>query len=392
MDPRENPYTPNAGARPPVLVGRDEELAGFDLLLARLSRGRTEQSMVITGLRGVGKTVLLGEFRTATETAGWVAVEAEITRQTMFGQRIALLARRALLQVAPRARWTERARRAAGVLKSFTLTVASDGAWTAGLDLDAVEGEADSGHLADDLPDVFVALGEAARDHQTGIVFLFDEIQFLTAAEFEALIAALHKTVQRALPVTMVAAGLPQIPRLAGEAKSYAERLFTFPEIGRLPRAHAVEALVGPARAAGVDIETAAALEIVRYAEGYPYFIQEYGKAVWDAAASSPVGAEVVSSVRPLVEAKLDAGFFRVRAERAATHELRYLRAMASLGPGPHKASAVAAALGRRSAQLAPTRARLIEKGLLYTPAYGLAAFTVPQFDRYLVRNYAERD
>jgi len=278
------------------------------------------------------------------------------------------------------------------VLKSFTLTVASDGAWTAGLDLDAVEGEADSGHLADDLPDVFIALGEAARDHQTGIVFLFDEIQFLTAADLEALIAALHKTVQRGLPVTMVAAGLPQIPRLAGEAKSYAERLFTFPEIGRLPRADAVEALVGPARAAGADIEAAAALEIVSYAEGYPYFIQECGKAVWDAATSSPIGVEVVNSVRPLVEAKLDAGFFRVRAERAAAHELQYLRAMASLGPGPHKASAVAKALGKRSAQLAPTRARLIEKGLLYTPAYGLAAFTVPQFDRYLVRNYAERD
>ena len=391
MDPRENPYTPNAGARPPLLVGRDEQLAGFDLLLARLSRGHTEQSMVISGLRGVGKTVLLGEFRTATEAAGWVAVEAEITRQTLFGQRIALLARRALLQVAPRARWKQRARRAAGVLKSFTLTLAQDGAWTAGLDLDAVEGEADSGHLADDLPDVFVALGEAARDHQTGIVFLFDEIQFLTAAELEALIAALRKTVQRALPITLVAAGLPQIPRLAGEAKSYAERLFTFPEIGRLPRVDAVEALVGPARAAGAEIDAAAACEIVSYAEGYPYFIQEYGKAVWDAATTSPIGVEAVNSVRSLVEAKLDVGFFRVRAERAAAHELRYLRAMASLGAGPYKASEVATALGRSSAQLAPTRARLIEKGLLYTPAYGLAAFTVPQFDRYLVRNYAER-
>lgn len=392
MDPRENPYTPNAGARPPLLAGRGRELADFDVLLARLSRGSTEQSMVITGLRGVGKTVLLGEFRAAAEAVGWVAVEAEITRQTAFDQRIALLARRALLEVAPRARWRDRARRAAGVLKSFTLTFASDGAWTAGLDLDAVEGEADSGHLSDDLPDVFVALGEAARDHETGIVFLFDEIQLLTAAEFEAVIAALHRTVQRALPITMAAAGLPQLPRLAGEAKSYAERLFTFPEIGRLPCADAVEALVGPARAAGADIEAAAALEIVSYADGYPYFIQEYGKAVWDAATSSPIGVGVVASVRPLVEAKLDAGFFRVRAERAAVHELRYLRAMASLGPEPYKAGVVAAALGKASAQLAPTRARLIEKGLLYTPGYGLAAFTVPQFDRYLVRNYPDRE
>lgn len=388
MDPHENPYTPNAGARPPLLAGRDSELKVFDLLLARLRRGRTEQSMIITGLRGVGKTVLLGEFRAATESAGWVAVEAEITKQTEFGQRMALLARRALLQVAPRVRWKELALRAAGVLKSFTLTVASDGAWTAGLDLDPVEGEADSGQLADDLSDVFVALGEAARDHGTGVVFLLDEIQFLDAVELEALIAALHKTVQRMLPVAVVAAGLPQIPRLAGEAKSYAERLFTFPQIGPLRDDDAIEALVGPTQAAGADFGPAAAEEVARLAEGYPYFIQEYGRAVWDAAPSSPIGLDVVSAVQPLVEAKLDAGFFRVRAERAAAHELRYLRAMAALGSGPQRARTVAERLGVAAARVAPTRARLIEKGLLYTPAYGWAAFTVPQFDRYLLRNY----
>jgi hypothetical protein len=211
MDPRDNPYTPNAGARPPVLAGRDDEIQSFDLLLSRLARGRTEQSMIITGLRGVGKTVLLGEFRGMTEEAGWVAVEAEITRQTAFAQRMALLARRALLAVAPRAHWRERARRAAGVLRSFTLTVSADGAWTAGLDLDPVEGEGDSGLLAEDLTDVFVTLGEAARDHETGVVFLLDEMQFLAPEELEALIAALHKTVQRALPITLAGAGLPPI-------------------------------------------------------------------------------------------------------------------------------------------------------------------------------------
>jgi hypothetical protein len=388
MDPRENPYTPNAGARPPLLAGRDDEMAAFDLLLSRLSRGRTEQSMIITGLRGVGKTVLLGEFRTMAEAASWVAVEAEITRETAFAQRMALLARRALLQVAPRARWLERARRAAGVLRSFSLTISAEGAWTAGLDLDPVEGEGDSGLLADDLTDVFVALGEAAREHETGVVFLLDEMQFLAAAELESLIAALHKTVQRALPITLAGAGLPLIPRLAGEAKSYAERLFTFPVIGPLPDPEAMEALVGPAAKAGASYEPVAAAAIVAYAEGYPYFIQEYGKAAWDAAADTCIDRDTVASVRGLVEAKLDAGFFRVRAERAARHELRYLRAMATLGPGPHKASAVAAALDSTSARLAPTRSRLIEKGLLYTPGYGLAAFTVPQFDRYLLRSY----
>ena len=389
MDPRENPFTPNAGARPPLLVGRDDELSAFDLLLARLARGRTQQSMIVTGLRGVGKTVLLGEFRATAEEHGWIAVEAEITRQTDFAQRMALLARRALLQVAPRARWRERARRAAGVLRSFTLTVSAEGAWTAGLDLDPIEGEADSGLLADDLSDVFVTLGEAAREHETGVVFLLDEMQFLDAEELEALIAALHKTVQRALPITLAGAGLPLIPRLAGEAKSYAERLFTFPVIGRLSEAEASKALVEPVEQAGAAFEPEAVAEIVAYAEGYPYFIQEYGGAAWDASPARYIGRKAVEEVRGLVDAKLDAGFFRVRAERAAPHELRYLRAMAGLGPGPHKASAVAAVLGVPSARLAPTRSRLIEKGLLYTPGYGLAGFTVPQFDRYLLRNYA---
>ena len=389
MDPRENPFTPNAGARPPLLAGRDDELDAFDLLLARLARGRTQQSMIITGLRGVGKTVLLGEFRALTDEHGWIAVEAEITRQTEFAQRMALLARRALLQVAPRARWRERARRAAGVLRSFTLTVSAEGAWTAGLDLDPVEGEADSGLLADDLTDVFVTLGEAAQEHETGVVFLLDEMQFLDAEELEALIAALHKTVQRALPITLAGAGLPLIPRLAGEAKSYAERLFTFPVIGRLPNEEATRALVEPVHDAGAAFEPEAVAEIIAYAEGYPYFIQEYGGAAWDASPSPVIARHVVEEVSALVDAKLDAGFFRVRAERAAPHELRYLRAMAGLGPGPHKANAVAAALGVPSARLAPTRSRLIEKGLLYTPGYGLAAFTVPQFDRYLLRNYA---
>ena len=388
MDPRENPYTPNAGARPPLLVGRDDQLQTFDVLLARLKRGGTEQSMIITGLRGVGKTVLLSEFRAKAEQAGWVAIEAEITKQTEFGPRMAMLARRALLQVAPSVRWKERARRAASILKSFTVTVGADGSWTGSLGVEAASGFADSGALADDLSDLVVALGEAAQEHDTGVVFLFDEVQFLAPAELEALIAALHRTVQRALPVTFVGAGLPQIPRLAGEAKSYAERLFKFPQIGSLPRADALQALVGPARAQSVAFAPGAAERIVDYTEGYPYFIQEYGKSVWDAAETSPIDEEVVQMAQALVEAKLDGNFFRVRAERMTATEASYLRAMAELGPGPQKASDVAALVGRTSQQAAPVRSRLIEKGLLYTPDYGLAAFTVPQFDRYLVRTH----
>ncbi len=387
MDPRLNPYTPNAGARPPLLVGRDDQLSTFDVLLARLRNGYTEQSMIITGLRGVGKTVLLGEFREQAERAGWVAVEAEIAKHD-FGVRSAQLARRALLHVAPKARWKDRARRAASILKAFTLTVTSEGALTAGLDVEPAVGVADSGDLAEDLSDLLVALGEAARDHDTGVVFLFDEIQYLSPPHFEALIAALHKTVQRALPVTLIGAGLPQIPRLAGEAKSYAERLFKFPHIGGLQRRQAEEALVGPARVLETDFTRAALDFIVDYTEGYPYFLQEYGRTVWDEAESSPVTLGVARGVGPLVEEKLDSGFFKVRAGRTTQFELRYLRAMAELGARPHKASDVARVLGRTSEQLGPTRSRLIDKGLLYTPGYGLAAFTVPQFDRYLRRTY----
>ena len=384
--PSGHPYTPNAGARPPALVGREDELAAFDVLLTRLARGRTDQSVIVTGLRGVGKTVLLGEFRQRAEAQGWVAVEDEVIRRADFGLRMAQLARRALLQLAPKARWKDRARRAAGVLKSFTLTVSSNGSLTAGLDIDAAEGFADSGELVQDLADLVVALGEVARESGRGVVFLFDEIQHLSQHDFEALIAALHKTVQRALPVTFVGAGLPQMPRLAGEAKSYAERLFRFPSIGRLPRDEALRALVDPAADLGVAFTPEAAREIVTCTEGYPYFVQEYGRIVWDEAEGSPIRPKDAASVRPLVAAKLDGSFFRVRAERTTQLELRYLRAMAELGAAPQKAAEVAAVLGRTAAQFGPTRARLIEKGLLYTPGYGLAAFTVPQFDKYLLR------
>jgi hypothetical protein len=386
MDPRDNPYTPNAGARPPALVGREDELAAFDVLLARLARGSTDQSVIITGLRGVGKTVLLGEFRIRAEAQGWIAVEAEITRHPDFGLRMAQLTRRALLQLAPKARWKDRARRAAGVLKSFTITVSSNGALTAGLDVEAAEGMADTGEIVQDLADLVVALGEVAKESGRGVVFLFDEIQHLPRVDFEALIAALHKSVQRALPITFVGAGLPQMPRLAGEAKSYSERLFRFPSIGRLPHEQALRALVQPASDLGVAFTGEAADEIVAFTEGYPYFIQEYGRIVWDEAVDAPISAADVAAVRPLVAAKLDGSFFRVRAERTTPLELSYLRAMAELGAEPQKAGEVAAVLKRGAAQVGPTRARLIEKGLLYTPGYGLAAFTVPQFDKYLLR------
>ncbi|MDZ4063422.1 MAG: ATP-binding protein, partial [Coriobacteriia bacterium] len=252
MDPRKNPYAPGAGTKPPALVGRDEQIESFDVLLERLENGYAEQSMIITGLRGVGKTVLLDVFREKAETRNWATVEWEVEKNSVFGSKMAMHARRALLQIAPRARWEDRALRAASVLKSFIVTVNPDGALTAGLDVEALAGAADSGTLAEDLSDLFFALGEAAQERGTGVIFLLDEIQYLDVVELEALIAALHKCARRSLPVTLVGAGLPQIPRLAGEAKSYAERPFRFPSIGELPRDYAREALVVPAERLGV--------------------------------------------------------------------------------------------------------------------------------------------
>lgn len=372
-----------------MLVGRVDELRAFELLLERLKNGYTAQSMIAIGLRGVGKTVLLSEFRNSAVERGWTTVEAEITKHEDFGQRMASLARRALLQVAPRARWKDRGRKAAQILRSFQITVSPEGAVTAGLgDVEPAEGFADSGGLAEDLTDVIVAIGEAAQEQSSGVVFLFDEVQFLTLKELEAVISALHKTVQRGLPVSFVGAGLPQLPELAGEAKSYAERLFRFPHVGTLPPDEAARALIDPASNLGVTYEPDAVRAIVDYTEGYPYFLQEYGYIVWDLSGRDTITKEEAVEAQELVESKLDGSFFKVRADRTTELELRYMRAMAELGPEPHQAREVAAVLGRTSQQLGPTRARLIEKGLLYTPGYGLAAFTVPQFDRYMRRNH----
>ena len=387
MDPLRNPYTPNAGAPPRFLAGRGTEVEDFRTLLVRLGRGYTEQSMIVTGLRGVGKTVLLGEFAKVAEAEDWVVVQAEVSKGASFGPQIANLARRALLQISPKARWGQRARAAAAVLTSFSLTVQPDGTLLAGMDVEPDYGRADSGNLNDDLADVFEAIGAAAREQGRGVVFLFDEVQFLGPQELEALIGAVHRTVQRQLPITFAGAGLPSLPGLAGEAKTYAERLFKFPLIGELPATAAAEALIEPARAEGVEYEAEAVALVFNYAEGYPYFIQEFGRAAWKVAAGPLITGQDVRDAQPMVEAELDESFFRTRVQRSTAAELRYMRAMAQLGSGAHKAADVAAVLGRTSGQVAPMRARLIDKGLLFTPTYGYAKFTVPQFDRFMVRH-----
>ncbi len=387
MDRANNPYTPNAGAPPRYLAGRRAEVEDFRVLLKRLSRGYTEQSLIVTGLRGVGKTVLLGQYQKIALEEDWVPVDAEVSKNTDFGPQMANLARRALLQISPRVRWGERAQNAAAILKSFSLTVQPDGVLTGGLDVDAQAGRADTGDLNEDLADVFEAIGNAALESDRGVIFLFDEIQFLSKPELEALIGAVHRTVQRQLPVTFAGAGLPQLPGLAGDAKSYAKRLFKFPMIGELDRDAATAALVEPARAERVEFESGAVDSILEYTEGYPYFIQEFGRAVWNLAEGPDITASDAETAQELVEAELDESFFRSRIQRSTAEERRYMRAMAELGPDAQKAADVAEVLGKSSEQVAPLRARLINKGLLYTPRYGFAKFTVPQFDRFMRRH-----
>lgn len=388
MDPRSNPYTPNAGAAPPALVGRNDQLESFGLLLARMQGGYTEQSLIITGLRGVGKTVLLNRFREQVEASDWSFVEIEASKHddSALRRELALHFRRLLLEIAPRERWRDRMQRAANVLRSFTLGIDPGGTLTAGLNATPAQGLADSGQMDVDLTDLFLAVGEAAKDHETGVVLLIDEIQFLSRAQLEGLVKALHKTVQRSVPITMVGAGLPQIAELAGEAKSYAERLFKFPEIGALSEADVSQALREPAETLGVEYDDDAVAAALEFTDGYPYFLQEVGYAVWSIASNNRVEADDIATARSVVEEKLDSSFFRVRLDRATQLEAAYLRAMAELGPEAQLASDVAPLLNRTSNQCGPTRSGLVEKGLLYTPMHGYAAFTVPQFDQFMLR------
>lgn len=388
MDAVDNPYTPNAGASPEALIGRDDQTTAFTTLLQRLMRGRSEQSMIMTGLRGVGKTVLLNQFVQIANESNWEVVEFEASkhddshfRQTMFSQL-----KSALLRLSPRARWSDRARRAAEVLTAFAVSVDQQGTWSMSWDVPAAEGYADHGDLSMDLTDVLIAIGEAAQEDGRGLVVLIDEVQFLAVTQLEALIQSIHKTVQRNLPVTFVGAGLPQIAQLAGDAKSYAERLFKFPKIDSLQGDDARVALSEPAASEGAAFDSDAIDLAIDITHGYPYFIQELGYQVWTVAKNNRITRGDVALAKEAYEAKLDSSFFRVRLDRATPLQTAYMRAMAELGPEPQKASEVARLLERDSTQLGPTRAELIEMGLLFTPEHGYAAFTVPDFDKFMKR------
>jgi hypothetical protein len=335
------------------------------------------------GLRWVGKTVLLNRFGEIAADAGLTTAFIEAPETGDFRTILAIRIRKVLLEF-ERHGPTRAAFRALRVLKTFTLQL-PDGSRLA-LDIDAIVGEADSGDLASDLTDLLVATGEAAQDRRGGLLLAIDEVQYLAPEELGALISAIHRTTQLSLPVVLVGAGLPQLPGLAGEAKSYAERLFDFPMIGSLDESDAKAALAIPAQERGADFTDEALDLIVAESQGYPYFLQEWGYHVWNNSAGTRMTLGDVTSVRPIVVDQLDRNFFLVRAERFTPRERDYLRAMAELGPGPHRSGDIASMLGVRVESVAPRRSQLISKGMIFSPAHGDTAFTVPLFDEYLRR------
>jgi AAA ATPase domain len=381
-----NPYTPDAGARPPLLAGREAELRQLRSIVSQLVAGGTEQHVLITGLRGVGKTVLLNEFERYAIDAGWPAETKEVGRRSSLATLIGRVARRALLQMCTRKRIGSRLRRALSVLKSFEVGLPGDVSFK--LDVGPLLGEADSGDLADDLRDVLVAVGAAAAEAGCGFALIFDEVQNVDPDEYEALIMALHRVKQRGLPVAFVGAGLPLLPKLTAEAKSYAERMFAYAALGPLDDDAAREALTEPARAQGVEWEQAAIRHVLRYTEGYPYFLQEYGRRAWAQETGAVIAARDVRASQVLVEDFLDTSFFEPRIARLAASERAYVSAMADLGDGPQQTSAVARRLGRTIGSVSPVRDALIGSAVIYAPRRGYVDFTVPHCGSFVRRRY----
>jgi hypothetical protein len=395
MDRIRNPFSPGAGAPPPELAGRSALLEQATVLFARVLAKRPERSMLLTGLRGVGKTVLLNEMERMAIKAGVRTILIEAHEDKPLPALIVPHLRRLLFDLDRIAGVGQKTRRALGVLSSFLLSLkltakVSGNDLEFGLGLEPERGTADSGDLEVDLSDLFIAVGEAAQERKTAIALFIDEVQYFSTAEFSALIMAMHRMQQRQLPIVLVGAGLPILPRLAGESKSYAERLFSFPQVGPLEDADAREAIAEPIADVGESIADEALGAIVKLTQGYPYFLQEWGYQVWNHAPSSPITAEHVGAATPEVIRRLDENFFRVRFDRLTPKEKEYLRAMAGLGSGPYRTGDIADALGVRINKLGPVRASLIKKGMIYSPAHGDMAFTVPLFDEYMRRAIPE--
>ncbi|HKZ78890.1 MAG TPA: ATP-binding protein [Pyrinomonadaceae bacterium] len=387
MDPLKNPFSPGAGSPPPELVGRDQILEDSRVLLGRVKAKLAEKSLLLTGLRGVGKTVLLNEIERMAKESDYRTVAIEAHEDKPLGPLIAPHLRSLLFELDRMAGAGDKVKRGLRVLRSFlgVLKVTFSDI-TIGLDIDPEKGSADSGDLEIDLTSLFVAIAEAAEERKCAVGIFIDELQYFNHKELGALIMAMHKIQQRQLPLVLLGAGLPILPGLAGESKSYAERLFNFPDIGALSAEDTAKALREPAKAVGVTIEAAALAEVFRLTKGYPYFLQEWGYQAWNIAIASPITLQVVRKATAKSISRLDENFFRVRYDRLTTGEKNFLRAMAELGPEEHRTGSIAQILNSKVTSLGPMRARLMRKGMIYSPAHGKMAFTVPLFDEFMTR------
>jgi hypothetical protein len=387
MDPVRNPYAPGAGSPPPELAGRSAILHEVKVRLQRLRIGRPAKSVMLVGLRGVGKTVLLDQMRRDAEAAGIQTVRIEAPENRSLPALLAPALRLVLLHLSKKEAAKDSAIQGLRALAGFAskLKVKYHDI-EVGLDYDSEPGLADNGELEGDLATLLQQVGLAAKAARTAVVIFIDELQYVEEAQLAALISALHRCSQEQLPVTVVGAGLPQLRGRMGAAKSYAERLFDFPEVGPLSPPDASDAIVRPAESEGVGIENQAVQTIIEKTKGYPYFLQEWGKHTWDIAPQSPIEQRDVLNASDEAIAALDESFFRVRFDRLTPTEKKYLRTMAELGAGPHRSGDIAEQFGRSVSSLGPTRASLIAKGMIWSPTHGDTAFTVPLFDEFMKR------
>lgn len=385
MDPVRNPFAPGAGNPPPQLAGRQPILERAALVMDRAAHGRHAKSFMLVGLRGVGKTVLLNAFLQMAEERHLRSTLVESPEDKRLPELLLPAIRRLLLGLSTATATGDRVRRALRAVANMArvFKVKYEGLEVS---VETETGVADSGDIESDLADVFVALGEAAKSRSTAVVLLIDELQYVGELELSALIMAVHRTSQRQLPVVLIAAGLPQLVGNMGRSKSYAERLFDFPEIGSLSREDAANAIAAPLAQEDVRIDKKANDAIFDCTQGYPFYLQAWGFHCWNEAEKSPIRVGDVERSTPKVINDLDASFFRVRFDRLTPGEKRYLRAMAQLGEGPHRSGDVAEVLDVKVQSAAPTRNSLIKKGMIYSPAHGDTAFTVPLFDQFLKR------
>jgi len=387
LDPRQNPYSPGAGTPPPELAGRDDLIERTAVALDRIRAGRAARSFILYGLRGVGKTVLLNRVRLDAEARGIASVRIEASEERSLPALLVPALRTALLRLSRGEALKDNLLRAMRALASFTSALSVKyGDIEISIDADPETGLADSRDLDLDLVDLLTTLGQAAGEQNTAFVLFIDELQYVPESQLASLIAALHSTGQEQLPITMVAAGLPQLVGRTGNAKSYAERLFEFAPVDRLDEDDARDALIIPAFREGVGFTPEAVSMVTRETAGYPYFLQEWGKHSWNVAGKSPIGFDDAKRATTEALAELDASFFRVRFDRLTPSQKRYLRAMAELGPGPHRSGDIAHVLARKVTTVAPVRNSLIAKGMIYSPGHGDTAFTVPLFDGFMRR------